>query len=159
MSGAEQDGHTYERFSLPLFLLTIGVTLAEIAIIFRVIAPAVWHSEWDAPGWKFGAVYLVLSLVLCFVEFFFHRYVLHQPALPGLGRFYRQHTLHHGLTHIARKPGRDGRGLAGGVCYTGGVTFYLSHRLRYHHAIWHLLVLSGSTFHFLAVLYSVSRAV
>src|SRR5690606_25599474 len=68
-------------------------------------------SEWDAPGWKFGAVYVVSSLVLCFVEFFFHRYVLHQPALPGLGRFYRQHTLHHGLTHIARKPGRDGRGL------------------------------------------------
>ena len=45
--------------------------------------------------------------------------------------------------------------LAGGICYTGGVAFYLWQRLRYHHAIWHLLVLGGSTCHFLAVLFSI----
>ncbi len=40
----------------------------------------------------------------------------------------------------------------GGVCYTAGVIFYRWHSLPYHHAIWHLLVLAGSTFHFFAIL-------
>jgi hemolysin III len=42
--------------------------------------------------------------------------------------------------------------LAGGLCYTVGVVFFLWHRLRYHHAVWHTFVLGGSTCHFLAVL-------
>ena len=44
--------------------------------------------------------------------------------------------------------------LAGGLCYTGGTVFYLRHSLRYHHAIWHLFVLAGSTCHYFAILYS-----
>lgn len=42
--------------------------------------------------------------------------------------------------------------LAGGLCYSVGVIFYAWERLRYHHAIWHLFVLAGSTCHFFAVL-------
>jgi hemolysin III len=42
--------------------------------------------------------------------------------------------------------------VAGGVCYTSGIVFYIWHRLQYHHAIWHAFVLGGSTCHFLAVL-------
>lgn len=42
--------------------------------------------------------------------------------------------------------------LAGGVCYTIGVPFYLARRLPYHHTVWHLFVLAGSVLHFLAVL-------
>jgi hemolysin III len=45
--------------------------------------------------------------------------------------------------------------VAGGVAYTAGIGFYVWHRLPYHHAIWHLFVLAGSAFHFLAVYYSV----
>lgn len=41
--------------------------------------------------------------------------------------------------------------LYGGLCYTGGVVFYLMRKLKYHHAIWHLFVLGGSGFHFAAV--------
>jgi hemolysin III len=41
--------------------------------------------------------------------------------------------------------------LAGGACYTGGVVFFLWHRLPFHHAIWHGIVVLGSAFHFLAV--------
>jgi hemolysin III len=41
--------------------------------------------------------------------------------------------------------------LYGGLCYTGGVVFYLMRKLKYHHAIWHLFVLGGSAFHFAAV--------
>nr|WP_320131708.1 hemolysin III family protein [uncultured Holophaga sp.] len=42
--------------------------------------------------------------------------------------------------------------LAGGLCYTGGVAFYVWKRLRFHHAIWHLFVLGGSVCHVVAVL-------
>ena len=43
--------------------------------------------------------------------------------------------------------------VAGGLSYTVGTVFYTAHRLPYHHLIWHLFVLSGSTCHFFAVLW------
>ena len=42
--------------------------------------------------------------------------------------------------------------LAGGVAYTAGIAFYVWRRIPYHHAIWHLFVILGSTFHYFAVL-------
>jgi hemolysin III len=45
--------------------------------------------------------------------------------------------------------------LMGGLAYTLGIIFYSWRRLPYHHAVWHVFVLAGSTFHFFAVLYYV----
>ncbi len=43
--------------------------------------------------------------------------------------------------------------LAGGLAYTAGVGFFLADgRVRYAHFVWHLFVVAGSFFHFLAVL-------
>ena len=42
--------------------------------------------------------------------------------------------------------------LAGGLCYSLGVIFYVWKSLLYHHAVWHLFVLAGSALHFFAVL-------
>ncbi|MGB3211576.1 MAG: hemolysin III family protein [Desulforhopalus sp.] len=42
--------------------------------------------------------------------------------------------------------------LSGGLLYTSGVLFYVWKSLTYHHAIWHLFVLAGSTMHFFAIL-------
>jgi hemolysin III len=42
--------------------------------------------------------------------------------------------------------------VAGGVFYTSGTIFSAWHRLRFHHAIWHVFVLGGSICHFLAIL-------
>jgi hemolysin III len=49
----------------------------------------------------------------------------------------------------------------GGLCYTGGVVFYVrDQKHRYHHAVWHLFVLAGSIAHFCAVLwYAIPPAV
>jgi hemolysin III len=41
--------------------------------------------------------------------------------------------------------------LAGGLCYTGGLVFYLWRRLPFHHAVWHFFVLAGVVCHFLVV--------
>ena len=43
--------------------------------------------------------------------------------------------------------------LAGGLCYTAGVWFYVRDRLRYRHAAWHVFVLGGSVCHYFAVLW------
>jgi hemolysin III len=45
--------------------------------------------------------------------------------------------------------------LAGGIAYTAGVFFYVFRKIPYHHAIWHLFVLAGSTLHFFAILFFV----
>lgn len=42
--------------------------------------------------------------------------------------------------------------LAGGVCYTLGVVFYVLKKMPYHHAVWHLFVLAGSICHFFGML-------
>ncbi len=42
--------------------------------------------------------------------------------------------------------------LAGGLCYTGGVAFYVWKSRPYTHAIWHVFVLAGVACHFVAVL-------
>ncbi len=41
--------------------------------------------------------------------------------------------------------------IAGGLSYTLGTIFYSKEKLPYGHAIWHLLVLGGSTCHFIAI--------
>lgn len=43
----------------------------------------------------------------------------------------------------------------GGLAYTVGLAFYGWHRLPYHHAVWHLFVLTGSVLHFFAILFYV----
>ncbi|MBW9259805.1 MAG: hemolysin III family protein [Candidatus Thiodiazotropha sp. (ex. Lucinisca nassula)] len=45
--------------------------------------------------------------------------------------------------------------LAGGLCYSLGVIFYIWRRLAYHHAVWHLFVLAGSVLHFFSVFFYV----
>ena len=47
--------------------------------------------------------------------------------------------------------------VAGGVAYTAGAAVYLSRRIPYGHAVWHLFVLAGSACHFAAVLLEVLR--
>ncbi len=42
--------------------------------------------------------------------------------------------------------------VAGGASYTIGTIFYMNPRIPYHHGIWHLWVLAGSTLHFFSVL-------
>ena len=99
-----------EKFSLPLFLFTVAASLAGLVILLRFAAPdAVWQTQLHAAWWQFAAVFLLVHLGTCFVEYGFHRYVLHKPVVPFLSQFYRQHTLHHSLTRIGRRFTPGGR--------------------------------------------------
>jgi hemolysin III len=99
-----------EQFSIYRFTATVVATLAVLLVALRFIAPTAWTEQFLAPAWKCAFAFLALSLLNCFIEYFFHRYVLHIPAVPFLRHFYRQHTLHHSLTRIGRRQSRDGRG-------------------------------------------------
>jgi hemolysin III len=41
--------------------------------------------------------------------------------------------------------------ILGGAFYTGGIVFYVLHKLKYHHVIWHVFVLLGALFHYLMI--------
>jgi hemolysin III len=45
--------------------------------------------------------------------------------------------------------------ILGGFSYLIGVIFYACKKIPYHHVIWHLLVMTGSACHYVAILYSV----
>jgi hemolysin III len=45
--------------------------------------------------------------------------------------------------------------LAGGLCYSLGVIFYVWKRMAYHHAVWHLFVMAGSALHFFSIFFYV----
>ncbi len=99
-----------EKFSLGLFLTTVALSLAGIGGLLWLLAPeAVWQAQLNAAWWQFAVIFLAMKMFNCGIEFFFHRYVLHKPVVPFLSRFYRQHTLHHSLTRIARRRLPGGR--------------------------------------------------
>lgn len=43
--------------------------------------------------------------------------------------------------------------LVGILLYSVGIYFYVNRKIKYHHAIWHLFVLGGSTMHFVCVFF------
>lgn len=107
---SDRSAHLEEKFSLPLFLLTVVVSLGAIAGLLKLAAPAsVWEAQRAASAWHFVAAFLAIHLFTCFIEYVFHRYVLHKPVVPFLSRFYKQHTLHHSLTRIGRRFTPGGR--------------------------------------------------
>jgi hemolysin III len=44
---------------------------------------------------------------------------------------------------------------AGGLCYTVGVLFYVTKKVQFTHAIWHVFVVAGCVCHFLSIYYHV----
>jgi len=99
-----------EEFSLPLFICVVAASFLGVLALVWLCAPhPVWHAQVGGPFWKLLAAFLGLSLFNCFMEYFFHRYVLHKPVAPFLSYFYRQHTHHHSLTRITRRRTPGGR--------------------------------------------------
>ncbi|MBX3748823.1 MAG: hypothetical protein KF897_01890 [Opitutaceae bacterium] len=106
MSEHTHGGKVEPKFSLWRFLLVNVISLAGLCLVLALLAPAVWQAQLAA-GWvAIAGVILAVHLAAAFVEFFFHRYVLHAPLVPFLAYFYRQHTLHHALTRVGYQKGR-----------------------------------------------------
>ncbi len=49
--------------------------------------------------------------------------------------------------------------LLGGLCFAVGLIFFrIDHRVRYFHALWHTMVIAGSTCHFLGIIFYCTTA-
>jgi len=102
-------------------------------------------------GWTlFGIVWGLCLIGMVFKFFFVYRFKILSPLIYIFMGWIGVITGNQLLTHIHT----DGflLLLIGGLSYTGGIVFYAWKRLPYHHAIWHLFVIVGSTCHYFAVM-------
>ncbi len=91
-----------ERFSFLRFAVAVALQLALFLFAVRFFAPAIWDRQFAHGFLSVAATFLAALLLNCFVEFFFHRYMLHTAPIAALRRFAEQHRKHHGLTHVVR---------------------------------------------------------
>ncbi|MDX2479471.1 MAG: hemolysin III family protein [Desulfuromusa sp.] len=122
-----------------IYLLIAG-TYTPFALVFL-------RGNW---GWTlFATVWGVAVLGIVFKVFFIDRFKILGPL---------SYLIMGWMIVIVIKPAIDlipAAGLlllfTGGLFYSSGLIFYAWKRLRFHHAIWHLFVLAGSSCHYFAV--------
>jgi len=102
-----------EKFSIVKFAPTILGTFALVLVYAYFVMPtSMWNAQWGelASHWYWFdlevlGIFLASQKFNCFAEYFFHRYVLHAPVIPGLNRLFRQHhDVHHNLTPVTAVP-------------------------------------------------------
>ena len=127
-------------------------------MIFLMIAgsytPFVLITLRGALGWTlFGVVWGLAAAGLVFQGFFTGRFKGASTALYVAMGWIIAFAL---KPLIDQMPAAGIRWLvAGGLCYTLGAVVYLFKRVKYHHAIWHLMVLAGGACHYFAILWHV----
>lgn len=103
MNTRNDQDKTERRFSLPLFVTVIILSLSGFLLALSLLAPAIWNVQLAASFPALVGTFLAMHFVNAFAEFFFHRYVLHAPLVPVLTYFWEQHTKHHALTRVVTK--------------------------------------------------------
>lgn len=89
--------------SLSLFLVFVAFQLGLLFWGIKYLFPTIWAQQINAGPPRFLLVFAVVSVCLCFLEWFVHRDVLHTVVVSWLRGFYHSHGRHHGLTVIALK--------------------------------------------------------
>ena len=89
-----------EHFSASFFLAVNTGTLAVIFAGLKLLVPAVWAAQISTPLIIIAATFVGAHFVNAFVEYFFHRYVLHAQVIPFFAHFYQAHNTHHTLTKV-----------------------------------------------------------
>ncbi len=109
-----------------------------------------------ALGWVyFGVVWGLALLGIVFKIFFIKRFMILSTLLyiaMGWLIVFALSPLRHALTANSLI-----FLVIGGVIYTVGTVFYAWHKIRFHHAIWHLFVLGGSVCHFFTILFMLPK--
>ena len=144
--------------SIPLPRAKAVLRLCDHAAIFLLIAgtytPFTLVSLRGPWGWSLFGLVWGLALTGMALQSILSRYKALVTAIPYVAMGW--------VAIVAIKPLLESVALgglvllvAGGLAYTLGSVFYVWRRLPYHHAIWHLFVLMGSTLHFFAILFYV----
>jgi len=88
------------RFAPLLFALFVFGQLGLLLAFIREAFRPTWDHHLDAGIAGMLATFVGCSLVLCFGEYFFHRYLLHLETVRFLRSLYSSHLTHHKLTSI-----------------------------------------------------------
>jgi len=130
--------------------------IADYACIYLFIAgtctPVVLHAVQGALGWTLlGVVWTAAALGILFQSIFPGRY----PVVSTLLYLATGWIIVAAWGPMTERMAAGGIALLvlGGLAYTVGTLFFLWRKLKYHHAVWHLLVLAGSALHFCAILF------
>lgn len=147
-------------FSQPWLLrllrrLDQGFIYLLIVATYTPISVAYLHGVW----WS---AFLGLMWTIAFTGFVFKQVSAHRVAIVAIGSYVVL-----GWMPVIAAPAVIKAAppfvlqwiLIGGLCYTFGTVFLLFDKLvRHFHAVWHLLVIAGSSFHFFAILFIASTA-
>jgi hypothetical protein len=94
------ENRTGRRAAPLLFALFIAAQLAALYAAIRYFFPWTWTQHLASGVWTIAVTCLVCNVVLCFGEYFFHRYLLHIETVRFLRSLCRSHLAHHKLTSI-----------------------------------------------------------
>jgi len=93
----------HKKFSLLPFIYNNALTLLLIFGFIKVFFSDIWAGQISTSAGLFIATFILIHFIAAFIEFFFHRYVLHMTVIPFFGHFNQQHNIHHGHTDITNE--------------------------------------------------------
>jgi hypothetical protein len=88
------------RFAPLLFAGFIALQLAALLAFVRHFFRPTWDEHVSSGIWAIALTCVVCNLLLCFGEYFFHRYLLHIETVRFLRALCTSHLAHHKLTSI-----------------------------------------------------------
>ena len=94
------ENRTNTRAAPILFALFVAAQLATLLAGIRYFFRATWEQQVSSGAEAIVLTCLVCNLVLCFGEYFFHRYLLHIETVRFLRAMCTSHLVHHKLTAI-----------------------------------------------------------
>lgn len=99
-----------KRFSMGWFIA--GALLQVVVPLFciKTFFPEVWKWQTGAPLLTKITVFVLMVVLLCIFEWFFHRYILHRIVIPLLSWMARSHRAHHAACYIRTVFDRDRNG-------------------------------------------------
>ena len=94
------ENRTKQRAPVLSFALFIGLQLIAVLACIRYFFPSTWNQHVSSGIWVILLTCLICNLVICFGEYFFHRYLLHRETVSFLRSLTSSHRAHHKLTPI-----------------------------------------------------------
>jgi hypothetical protein len=94
------ESRTRNKSAPLLFAVFIALQLAVLLACVRYGFRSTWDQHLSSGILAIGLTCLICNLVLCFGEYFFHRYILHIETVRFLRALCAGHLAHHKLTSI-----------------------------------------------------------
>ena len=94
------ENRTKQLVPVLLFALFIGLQLTVVLVCIRYFFLSTWNQHVSSGIWAILLTCLICNFVICFGEYFFHRYLLHLETVRCLRSFTTSHLTHHKLTSI-----------------------------------------------------------